>query len=100
MSERVALVTGGSRGIGRGIVLALARAGWTTVVNYHSAAQAAKEVAAEVNALGAKAAVVQADVGSAADRERLVQAALDLGPLELLVNNAGMARDSARTCCR
>ena len=91
MSERVALVTGGSRGIGRGIVLALARAGWTTVVNYHSAAQAAKEVAAEVNALGAKAAVVQADVGSAADRERLVQAALDLGPLELLVNNAGMA---------
>ncbi len=72
-------------------MLALARAGWTTVVNYHSAAQAAKEVAAEVNALGAKAAVVQADVGSAADRERLVQAALDLGPLELLVNNAGMA---------
>jgi len=91
MSERVALVTGGSRGIGRGIVLALARAGWATVVNYHSAAQAAKEVAAEAGALGAKAAVVQADVGSAADRERLVQAALNLGPLELLVNNAGMA---------
>ena len=99
MSERVALVTGGSRGIGRGIVLALARAGWTTVVNYHSAAQAAKEVAAEVNALGAKAAVVQADVGSAADRERLVQAA-GLG-------TAGVARQQRRhgsrqrgTCCR
>jgi 3-oxoacyl-[acyl-carrier protein] reductase len=90
--RRVALVTGGSRGIGRGIVLALAGAGHDVVVNYASNAAAAGAVGREVEAAGAKAHLVQADVGSAADRARLVDAAYAaFGRLDLLVNNAGVA---------
>ncbi|WP_432987932.1 3-ketoacyl-ACP reductase [Dactylosporangium sp. CA-233914] len=87
-----ALVTGASRGIGRGIALALARAGWDVVVNYASNAAAAEQVAAEVEKLGAKAATVRADVGDSADRARLVAEAYEaFGDVELLVNNAGVA---------
>ncbi|GGM65059.1 3-ketoacyl-ACP reductase [Dactylosporangium sucinum] len=87
-----AIVTGGSRGIGRGIVLALANAGHDVVINYAANQTAAEEVAAEVEKTGAKAAVVRADIADAADRERLVAAAYDaLGPIDLLVNNAGVA---------
>ncbi|MFG2039253.1 3-ketoacyl-ACP reductase [Dactylosporangium sp. NPDC048998] len=87
-----ALVTGASRGIGRGIALALARAGLDVVVNYASNASAAEEVAAEVEKTGAKAAVVRADVALSADRARLVEAAYEaFGDIGLLVNNAGVA---------
>jgi 3-oxoacyl-[acyl-carrier protein] reductase len=87
-----ALVTGASRGLGRGIALALARAGWDVVVNYASNAAAAEEVAAEVERAGAKAAVVRADLGRSADRTRLVEEAYAaFGDIELLVNNAGVA---------
>ena len=91
MNEPVALVTGGSRGIGRSIALALAGAGWSVVINYRSAGTAAQEVAAAAHDLGVQAVAVQADVGDAADRRRLVQTALDIGRLDVLVNNAGMA---------
>jgi NAD(P)-dependent dehydrogenase (short-subunit alcohol dehydrogenase family) len=92
MNERVALVTGASRGIGRGIALALGAKGWTVVINYRGQAEAAQATAQEVTAHGGKALVVQADIGQAADRERLVAAALgEYGRLDLLVNNAGMA---------
>ncbi len=92
MDERIAIVTGGSRGIGRGIVLGLARAGWTVVFSYQSNAAAAEEAAAELQALGRPGLAVQADIASAADRERLVNAALDAyGGIDLLVNNAGIA---------
>jgi 3-oxoacyl-[acyl-carrier protein] reductase len=87
-----ALITGASRGIGRGIALALARAGWDVVVNYASNAAAAEEVAAEVERAGAKAAVVRADLGRSEDRTRLVEEAYAaFGDIELLVNNAGVA---------
>ncbi|WP_238016664.1 3-ketoacyl-ACP reductase [Dactylosporangium sp. AC04546] len=87
-----AIVTGGSRGIGRGIVLALASAGHDVVINYAANQTAAEEVAAEVEKTGAKAAIVRADIANAADRERLVAEAYDaLGPIDLLVNNAGVA---------
>ncbi|MFI5909050.1 3-ketoacyl-ACP reductase [Dactylosporangium sp. NPDC051541] len=87
-----ALVTGASRGIGRGIALALAGAGWDVVVNYASNLAAAQEVAAAVEQAGAKAAVVQADIGDSASRTRLVEEAYQaFGDIELLVNNAGVA---------
>ncbi|MER7001890.1 3-ketoacyl-ACP reductase [Dactylosporangium sp. NPDC000555] len=87
-----ALVTGASRGIGRGIALALARAGLDVVVNYASNTAAAEEVAAAVEETGAKAAIVRADVALSADRARLVAEAYEaFGDIGLLVNNAGVA---------
>lgn len=87
--ERVALVTGGSRGIGRAIVTALARAGWQVVFSYKSNQQAANDL---VDALGTACFAVQADIALANDRERLVNAVLDqYGGVDTLVNNAGMA---------
>jgi len=92
MNERIAIVTGGSRGIGRAIVLGLAREGWTVVFSYQSNAAAADEAAAELKAMARPGMPVQADVAVSADRERLVNAALDaFGGIDLLVNNAGMA---------
>ena len=88
---KVALVTGAGRGIGRGIALALAEAGWAVVINYRGNAATANETAGMVREAGGDALVVQADIGSAADRARLVQAARDqFGRIDLLVNNAGM----------
>ncbi|MFC7479970.1 SDR family NAD(P)-dependent oxidoreductase [Luedemannella flava] len=92
MTRPVALVTGASRGIGRGIALALAAAGHDVVVNYASNADAAKEVGEAIEAAGGRAALVRADVSSAADRERLVgETYAAFGRLDLLVNNAGVA---------
>ena len=89
---RAALVTGAGRGIGRGIALALAEAGWAVVINYRGNAETANRTADLARAAGGAALVVQADIGAAADRARLAQAALDrFGRIDLLVNNAGMA---------
>jgi 3-oxoacyl-[acyl-carrier protein] reductase len=85
LEGKTALVTGGSRGIGRAIAAELARAGAQVVVGYNSGSTEAEEVAAEI---GGRA--VQADVSSAADAVRLVEEA---GDLDILVNNAGLTRD-------
>lgn len=88
---KVAIVTGGSRGIGRGIAVALAGEGARVVVNYTQAATAAEEVVAEITAAGGGATAVQADVGKRADAEALVAATVaTFGRIDVLVNNAGI----------
>jgi 3-oxoacyl-[acyl-carrier protein] reductase len=85
LAGKTALVTGGSRGIGRAIALELARAGASVVVAYRSGADEAEAVAAEA---GGRA--VRADVSSPDDAKRLVE---DAGDIHVLVNNAGITRD-------
>jgi NAD(P)-dependent dehydrogenase (short-subunit alcohol dehydrogenase family) len=95
MSEkRTAIVTGGSRGIGRGISVALAHAECNVVVNYARNASAAEEVKREIESAGSKAHLVQADVSVSSDRQKLVDETMRaFGRLDLLVNNAGVAPD-------
>lgn len=92
--EQVALITGASRGIGRGIALELARIGWSAVINYAGNEEAARQTAGDCAKLAPKARfeICQADISKAADRARLVQFCKDrFGRLDLLVNNAGIA---------
>jgi 3-oxoacyl-[acyl-carrier protein] reductase len=93
LSGKVALVTGASRGIGRAIAVALARAGADVAVNYHAREEAARETAAQITALVRRSLVLPANVAAAAEVTRLVTAVENgLGPVGVLVNNAGAAR--------
>jgi 3-oxoacyl-[acyl-carrier protein] reductase len=89
--NKVALVTGASKGIGAGIAKSLAAEGASVVVNYASSAAGAEKVVAEIVAAGGKAVAVQGDVAKAADVDRLfVEAKAAFGDIDILVNNAGV----------
>jgi 3-oxoacyl-[acyl-carrier protein] reductase len=93
LSNRVALVTGASRGIGRAIALALANAGAHVAVNYNSQAASAEAVSQQIRAAGRKSIAIQADVSKTADVERMAATVeRELGVVTILVNNAGIAK--------
>src|SRR6185436_1410615 len=90
LKGKVAIVTGASNGIGRGIAERLAQDGATVVVNYAKSADKAKQVVAGIEAKGGKAVAMQADMSKAAEARRLVKdTAKQFGRLDILVNNAG-----------
>jgi len=91
LTGKVAIVTGASRGIGRGIAERLAKDGASVVVNYTKSADEAKKVVAGIEEKGGKAVAVQADIGQVAEVRRLFQEAEKaFGRLDILVNNAGI----------
>ncbi|MGX6510955.1 SDR family oxidoreductase [Rhodococcus sp. SJ-2] len=95
-SERVAVVTGGGRGIGAAISQRLAADGFAVAVNYSRSARDAEDVVAKIIADGGRAAAIQADISRAADAERLVaECTAALGAPVVLVNNAGMNKTGA-----
>lgn len=95
LKDRIAVVTGGSRGIGRAIAQTLAAAGATVIVNYQRNAEAANETVAAITAADGTAVSIQADVSVSADVERLFKTVIDqYGKVDILVNNAGITRDT------
>ncbi len=91
LQGKVALITGASRGIGRGIAEVFAEEGADVAVNYISSAQPAEEVAARIRSQGRRALAVQADVANRAEVEAMVDRVWnELGPIDVLVNNAGI----------
>jgi 3-oxoacyl-[acyl-carrier protein] reductase len=94
LTGRTALVTGGSRGIGRAIALALAEEGADVAVNYVASETAAREVVAQIEKTGRRGILAQADVSDFPDTFRMAQNVLkEFGHLDLLVNNAGVNSD-------
>jgi 3-oxoacyl-[acyl-carrier protein] reductase len=96
LTDRVALVTGGSRGLGRAIALALGAQGADVAVNYRDNAAAAEEVVGQIRVMGRQAIVVQGDTSLGREAcDAIVKAAIDqLGKVDILVNNAGITRDN------
>ncbi len=98
LTGRTALVTGGSRGIGRAVAIALAEEGADVAVNYVSSETAARDVVEQVRKLGRKAMLAQADVSDYPDTFRMAQDVLrEFGHLDILVNNAGINSDKTFT---
>lgn len=97
VTRKIAIITGGSRGIGAATATLAAKAGYDICINYVSNTARAKEVVKACEALGARAIAVQGDVASAADVDTLFKTCdAELGPLDFLVNNAGIVGATAR----
>jgi acetoacetyl-CoA reductase len=95
LNGRVAIVTGGSRGIGAAISKELAKDGVKIVINYNSRKEVADKIVAEINEIGGEAYAVQADVSISQDAANLVNEAVShFGRVDILINNAGITRDS------
>lgn len=95
LRDKVAIVTGASRGIGRATALALAGEGASVVVNYASSQEAADKVVAEITAMGSQAIALPADVSKADQVDSLVNTVMEKwGRIDVLVNNAGITRDT------
>jgi acetoacetyl-CoA reductase len=94
LNNKVAIVTGGSRGIGAAISKELAKNGVKVVINYNTRSEVADKVVAEIKDLGSEAYAVQADVSKLEDAQKLINETVNhFGKLDILVNNAGITRD-------
>ncbi|MFD3155424.1 3-oxoacyl-[acyl-carrier-protein] reductase [Haloimpatiens sp. FM7330] len=95
LKEKVAIVTGASRGIGRAIALKLAEKGANIVVNYRNNKEMADELVAEIEAKGVKALAIKSDISKFEDAENMIkQAVKEFGSIDILVNNAGITKDT------
>lgn len=95
LQGKTSIVTGGSRGIGRAIVMELAAAGSNVVFSYHSSEAKALELVSEIEALGVQALAVKSDASSFEDAKTFCEAAIaTFGTIDILVNNAGITRDT------
>jgi glucose 1-dehydrogenase len=90
LKDKVAIVTGGARGIGRGISVRLAKEGATVIVNYNSSAKDAEQLVAEIERAGGRAVAHKADVGDLESHDGLLAACEQFGGVDILVNNAGI----------
>ncbi len=96
LTGKVAVVTGGSRGIGKAIVSALANAGADVAFTYQSSRERSEALVNEIQAKGVRCKAFQANVAVAEEMERVVKGVMDeLGPISILVNNAGISRDKS-----
>ena len=93
LKNKIAVVTGSSRGVGRSIAIAFGEQGADVVVNYSSSQKAADEVVEKIKSFGSRAIAIKADVANKAEVEMLIKAAIDeFGRIDILVNNAGFTR--------
>lgn len=96
LDGKISLVTGGSRGIGRAICIALAEAGSDIAINYAHNHERAEDVAAVITKMGRKAMVFQGDVSKTEDNDRMVESVFkEFGSVQIVVNNAGITRDKS-----
>jgi 3-oxoacyl-[acyl-carrier protein] reductase len=94
LKGKTAVVTGGSRGIGKAIAMKLAALGANIVINYNSNSASVDQVIKDIEELGVKAVKIQGDVSSFEDAEKIIKTAVsEFGSLDILVNNAGITRD-------
>ncbi len=95
MNKKTVLITGASKGIGKGLALAFGKAGYQVIVNYNKNHQAAEEIVKEIKAQGTSAYAIQGDVSDYEQANQVVQESLNqFGQIDVLINNAGITKDT------